>query len=27
VVTPPDRRDPQLAAKLDAVAGRILKKG
>jgi len=25
VVTPPDRRDPQLTAKLDAVAGRILK--
>ena len=27
VVTPPDRRDPQLTAKLDAVAGRILRKG
>jgi len=27
VVTPPDKRNPQLVAKLDAVAGRILKKG
>jgi len=27
VVTPPERRDPLLVAKLDAVAGRILKKG
>jgi 5'-methylthioadenosine phosphorylase len=27
VVTAPDKRDPQLTAKLDAVAGRILKKG
>ena len=27
VVTPPERRDLLLAAKLDAVAGRILKKG
>jgi 5'-methylthioadenosine phosphorylase len=27
VVTAPDKRDPALTAKLDAVAGRILKKG
>jgi 5'-methylthioadenosine phosphorylase len=27
VVTAPDKRDPLLTAKLDAVAGRILKKG
>jgi 5'-methylthioadenosine phosphorylase len=27
VVTPLDKRDPHLVAKLDAVAGRILKKG
>jgi 5'-methylthioadenosine phosphorylase len=26
VMTAPDKRDPALAAKLDAVAGRILKK-
>ena len=27
VITAPDKRDPLLIAKLDAVAGRILKKG
>ena len=27
LITAPDKRDPALAAKLDAVAGRVLKKG
>ena len=27
LITAPDKRDPALTAKLDAVAGRVLKKG
>jgi hypothetical protein len=27
LITAPEKRDPQLVAKLDAVAGRVLKKG